>query len=68
MGRKREDTKCIQKFSSKISLEMPTRKNKEKGGQHYEGFFWGGRGGANACCCMYSLELLMMDGKTIRNM
>ena len=20
------------------------------------------------CCCMYSLELLMMDGKTIRNM
>ena len=22
----------------------------------------------NACCCMYSLELLMMDGKTIRNM
>jgi len=20
---------------------------------------------ANACCCMYSLELLMMDGKTI---
>ena len=21
-----------------------------------------------ACCCMYSLELLMMDGKTIRNM
>jgi len=22
----------------------------------------------NACCCMYSLELLMMDGKTARNM
>ena len=22
----------------------------------------------NGCCCMYSLELLMMDGKTIRNM
>ena len=22
----------------------------------------------NACCCMYSLELLMMDGKTVRNM
>ena len=21
-----------------------------------------------ACCCMYSLELLMMDGKTVRNM
>ena len=21
-----------------------------------------------ACCCMYSLELLMMDGKTDRNM
>ena len=21
----------------------------------------------NACCCMYSLELLMMDGKTVRN-
>ena len=20
-----------------------------------------------ACCCMYSLELLMMDGKTVRN-
>jgi hypothetical protein len=20
------------------------------------------------CCCMYSLELLMMDGKTVRNM
>jgi hypothetical protein len=23
---------------------------------------------AYACCCMYSLELLMMDGKTVRNM
>ena len=23
---------------------------------------------ANACCCMYSLELLMTDGKTVRNM
>ena len=23
---------------------------------------------AIACCCMYSLELLMMDGKTVRNM
>ena len=23
---------------------------------------------ANACCCMHSLELLMMDGKTVRNM
>jgi len=23
---------------------------------------------ANACCCMDSLELLMMDGKTVRNM
>jgi len=22
----------------------------------------------NGCCCMYSLELLMMDGKTVRNM
>jgi len=22
----------------------------------------------NAGCCMYSLELLMMDGKTVRNM
>jgi len=22
----------------------------------------------NACCCMYSLEHLMMDGKTVRNM
>jgi len=22
----------------------------------------------NACCCMYCLELLMMDGKTVRNM
>jgi len=22
----------------------------------------------NACCCRYSLELLMMDGKTVRNM
>ena len=22
----------------------------------------------NACCCMYRLELLMMDGKTVRNM
>jgi len=22
----------------------------------------------NACCCMYSLELLMMDGKTARNL
>ena len=22
----------------------------------------------NACCCMYSLELLMMDGMTVRNM
>ena len=22
----------------------------------------------NACCCMYSLELLMKDGKTVRNM
>ena len=22
----------------------------------------------NACYCMYSLELLMMDGKTVRNM
>jgi len=22
----------------------------------------------NACCCMYSLELLMMDGDTVRNM
>ena len=22
----------------------------------------------NACCRMYSLELLMMDGKTVRNM
>ena len=22
----------------------------------------------NACCCMYSRELLMMDGKTVRNM
>ena len=22
----------------------------------------------NVCCCMYSLELLMMDGKTVRNM
>ena len=22
----------------------------------------------NACCCMYSLQLLMMDGKTVRNM
>jgi len=22
----------------------------------------------NACCCMYGLELLMMDGKTVRNM
>jgi len=21
-----------------------------------------------ACCCMYSLELLMIDGKTVRNM
>jgi hypothetical protein len=21
-----------------------------------------------ACCCMYSLELLMMDGETVRNM
>jgi len=21
-----------------------------------------------ACCCMYSLELLMMEGKTVRNM
>ena len=21
-----------------------------------------------ACCCMYSLELLMMDGKNVRNM
>jgi len=21
-----------------------------------------------ACCCMYSLEPLMMDGKTVRNM
>jgi len=21
-----------------------------------------------ACCCMYSLGLLMMDGKTVRNM
>jgi len=21
-----------------------------------------------ACCCMYSRELLMMDGKTVRNM
>jgi len=20
------------------------------------------------CCCMYSLELLMMDGKTVQNM
>jgi len=20
------------------------------------------------CCCMYSLQLLMMDGKTVRNM
>ena len=23
---------------------------------------------AVACCCMYILELLMMDGKTVRNM
>ena len=23
---------------------------------------------ADTCCCMYSLELLMMDGKTVRNM
>jgi hypothetical protein len=23
---------------------------------------------ADACCCMYSLKLLMMDGKTVRNM
>jgi len=22
----------------------------------------------NACCCMYSFELLMIDGKTVRNM
>ena len=22
----------------------------------------------NACCCMYSLKLLMMDGETVRNM
>jgi len=22
----------------------------------------------NACCCIYSLELVMMDGKTVRNM
>jgi len=22
----------------------------------------------NTCCCMYSPELLMMDGKTVRNM
>jgi len=22
----------------------------------------------NACCCMYSLELLMMDEKSVRNM
>jgi hypothetical protein len=22
----------------------------------------------NACCCMYSLELLVMDGKTVQNM
>jgi len=22
----------------------------------------------NACCCIYSLELLLMDGKTVRNM
>jgi len=22
----------------------------------------------NVCCCMYSLELMMMDGKTVRNM
>ena len=22
----------------------------------------------NACCCVYILELLMMDGKTVRNM
>jgi len=22
----------------------------------------------NACCCMHSLELLMMDGMTVRNM
>jgi len=22
----------------------------------------------NACCCMYSLEFLMMDGKTVQNM
>jgi len=22
----------------------------------------------NACCCMYGLELLKMDGKTVRNM
>jgi len=21
----------------------------------------------SSCCCMYSLELLMMDGKTVRN-
>jgi hypothetical protein len=39
MGRRREDTKCIQKFSSKISLEIPTRKKKEMGGQHYDGSY-----------------------------
>jgi hypothetical protein len=39
VGRKREDTKSIQKFSSKISLEMPTRKNKEMGGQLHDGSF-----------------------------
>jgi hypothetical protein len=36
VGRNRKDIKCIQKFSSKISLSMPTMKKKEMGGQHYD--------------------------------
>lgn len=39
VGRKREDTKCIQKYSAKIYLEMPTRKNTGMGGQHYDGSY-----------------------------
>jgi len=29
---------------------------------------WFGWGDMVSGCCMYSLELLMMDGKTVRNM
>jgi len=33
-----------------------------------EDFTYGNRNLSNRYCCMYSLELLMMDGKTVRNM